>query len=334
TDFYRQAVEKLAALPGVQIAAASSDLPPVSSGQNWDVEVEGRTLAPGEAAVSPDVRAVTRDFFKALSIQLVRGRVFGTEDAGGTLPVAVINQNAARALFPGADPIGQRIRFSSRRPWMTIVGVVGDVRSMGLREPPPPEVYLLHEQLPVTTSGSGRSMYLVLRSAKDPLTLAAAARNAVRELDPLLAITAVRTMDEMIDYSVASERFTMLLLGGFGAVALILAAIGIYGIMAYAVKRRTREIGIRMALGARPTDVIRLVVGQGMRLAGVGVAVGAAGALIPSRLMTGLLYGVSPTDPLSFFTITLLLAAVALAASWLPARRAVLTRPTEALGVD
>jgi putative ABC transport system permease protein len=334
TDFYRRAVERMAALPGVQIAAASSDLPPISSGQNWDVEVEGRTLAPGEAAVSPNVRSVTRDYFKALSIPLVRGRLFGTEDNGGSLPVAVINETTARELFPRGDPVGQRIRYSSKLPWITVIGVVGDVRSMGLRELPPLEVYLLHEQLPVTTHSSGRSMYLVMRTGNEPLTLATAARGAVRELDPLLAITAIRTVDEMMDSSVASERFTMLLLGGFGAVALALAAIGVYGVMAYAVKRRTREIGIRMALGARPADVIRLVVGQGMRLAVVGVAFGAASALLVSRLMAGLLYGISPTDPLSFVAITLLLAGVALVASWLPARRAVLTRPTEALAVE
>jgi hypothetical protein len=248
--------------------------------------------------------------------------------------VAVINQTAARSMFPGADPIGQRIRYSATLPWITIVGVVGDVRSMALAEPAPLEIFLLHQQLPVTTRGSQRSMYFVLRTVNEPLTLATAARGVIRELDPLLAITSIRTMTEMLDLSVASERFTMLLLGGFGTVALMLAAIGIYGIMAYAVKRRTREIGIRMALGARPADVMRLVVGQGMRLAILGVAVGATGALLAGRLITGLLYGVSPTDPLTFVAITLLLTAVALVASWLPARRAVLTKPTEALGAE
>jgi putative ABC transport system permease protein len=334
TDFYRRMVERMTALPGVEVAAAASDLPPISSGQNWDVEIAGRTLAPEESAPSPNVRAVTREYFRALSIPIVRGRSFGPEDDGGSLPVALINQTAARYIWPGADPIGQRIRYSEKLPWITIVGVMGDVRSMGLGEPAPLEVFLLHEQLPVTTRNSGRSMYLVLRTAKNPLTLATAARGAVRELDPLLAVTSIRTMTEMMDYSVASQRFTMLLLGGFGVVALTLAAIGIYGIMAYAVKRRTREIGIRMALGARPADLLWLVVGQGLRLAVFGVAVGAVGALLASRLMTRLLYGVSPTDPLTFVAITVLLGAVALLASWLPARRAVLTRPTAALTAE
>jgi putative ABC transport system permease protein len=202
---------------------------------------------------------------------------------------------------------------------------------MGLSEDVTPEVYLLHEQLPAITKETERTMYVIARTAGDAASLAPAARRAVRDLDPLLAITGIRTMTEMIDLSVARPRFTMLLLGVFGAVALVLAAVGIYGIMSHAVKRRTREIGIRMALGARPADVLRLVVGQGMSLAGAGLAVGVLAALAATRLMTRLLFGISATDPLTFAGIVLLLGAVAFVASWLPARRAVLTDPTLAL---
>jgi predicted permease len=331
TTFYQQLVSRMAALPGVRVAAAASDLPPVSGGNNWDIMIAGQPRAPGQAAPSPNVRSVTRDYFSALSITAVRGRLFGAEDDASSPPVAVINESLARALWPDANPIGQQVRFSSKLPWVTIVGVARDVRSMGLSEPAPAEIFLLHDQMPTAAGGTERAMYVVLRTAVDPVSLAAPARRVVREADPLIAITGIRSMTEMVDLSVARPRFTMLLLGVFGAVAFTLAAIGIYGIMSYAVKRRTREIGIRMALGARPGDVLRLVVGQGMRLALIGLVVGIAGALAATRLMTQLLYGVSATDPLTFAAIAALLAAVALLASWLPARRAIRTDPTLAL---
>jgi predicted permease len=334
TAFYQRLVERMGALPGVTVAAAASDLPPVSGGSNWDVEILGSKRAPGSAAPSPNVRIVTRDFFRALSIPLARGRLFGPSDGAGSAPVAVINEAARRAIWPNADPVGQQIRFAPDEPWLTIVGVTRDVRSMGLSEPVTPEVYLLHEQLPAIAASTERAMYVVLRTAGDPLSLASAARATVRELDPLLAITGIRSMTEMVDLSVAGPRFTMLLLGVFGGVALTLAAVGIYGIMSHAVKRRTREIGIRVALGARPADVLRLVVGQGMTLAGVGLAIGVAVALAATRLMTQMLYGISATDPVTFVGIVVLLAAVAFVASWVPARRAVSTDPTTALRVE
>jgi putative ABC transport system permease protein len=329
--FYRQLVERMAAIPGVRAAAAASDLPPAAGGYNWDILVDGRAPVPGQAAPSPQIRAVTADYFRALSIPTVRGRLFGPGDGETSTPVAVINETLARTVWPGTDALGQRVRFARQLPWITIVGVVRDVRSMGLGNPAPAELFLVHEQLPTAAGGSERAMYVVLETAGDPATLAGPARRAVKELDPLLAIIGVRPMTEMVNRSVARPRFTMVLLGVFGAVALALAAIGIYGIMAYAVKRRTREIGIRIALGAQPGDVLRLVVGQGMRLALLGLAAGVVGAFLATRLMTRLLYGVSATDPLTFAAIALLLAGVAFVASWVPARRAVLTDPTTAL---
>ena len=331
TRFYQQLVERLAALPGVRVAAAASDLPPAAGGNNWDIEIAGRPAVPGQAAPSPQVRAVTHGYFSALGIGTARGRAFGGEDGATSLPVAVINETLAKSVWPNANPIGQQVRFASNLPWITIVGVSRDVRSMGLSEPVPPELFLLHEQMPTTAGGTERAMYAVLRTETDPLALAAPARRVVRELDPLLAIIGIRSMPQMLDLAVARPRFTMLLLTMFAVVAFTLAAIGVYGIMSYAVKRRTREIGIRMALGARPTDVLRLVVGQGMRLALTGVALGTVGALLATRLLTRLLYGVSPTDPATFVGIALLLAGVAFLASWLPARRAVRTDPTLAL---
>jgi predicted permease len=334
TVFYRQLVERMSNLPGVQTAAAASDLPPVAAVNNWDIAIEGRARAPGQAAPSPNVRVVTRNYFRALSVPAAHGRLFGPEDTEASVPVAVINETAARGIWPGADPIGHRVRFSSKEPWVTIIGVVRDVRSAGLGDPVPTELFLLHEQLPAITTQTERTMYVVLRTSGDPTALAAPSRRIVRELDPLLAIVGMRTMTEIVDRSVAQPRFTMLLLALFGGVALALAAIGIYGIISYGVRRRTREIGIRMALGASPTSVLRLVVGQGMRLAFVGLALGVIFALVATRAMARLLYGIGPTDPATFAAITVLLAVVAFVASWLPARRAVLTDPTSALRAE
>jgi putative ABC transport system permease protein len=205
---------------------------------------------------------------------------------------------------------------------------------MGLAQDVPPELFLLHDQLPAIAGSTERTMYVVARTVGDPASLTGAARAAVQELDPLLAITDIQPMTAMLDRSIARARFTMLLLGVFGVVALALAAVGIYGIMSHAVKRRTREIGIRMALGARPADVLWLVVGQGMTLAALGLAIGVVVALAATRFMTRLLYSVSATDPLTFASIVVLLAVVAFVASWLPARRAVATDPTLALRSD
>jgi ABC-type antimicrobial peptide transport system permease subunit len=226
------------------------------------------------------------------------------------------------------------VRFDSDLPWVTIVGVARDAKSNGVREPAPPELYVLHEQLPAVGGGTQRTMYVLLKTTVDPLTLTSSARQAVRQLDPQLAITNIRSMEQLLDYSVAQQRFMMLLLTVFGAVALSLAAIGIYGIMSYAVKRRTREIGIRMALGGSPRDVVRLVVGQGMQLAVIGLGVGLLAAMAATKLMTDMLFGITPRDPVTFGTIAVLLAGVAMIASWIPARRAVQTDPTTALRTE
>jgi len=332
--FYTELVQHMRGLPGVQVAGAISELPPVAGGYNWDIAIDGRPLPPGQAAPSPNVRAVVGDYFRALSIPLVRGRLFGASDVRGAPPVVVINETAARTIWPNVDPIGQRIRFGRELPWITVIGVARDVRSVGLADAVPPEVYLVHEQMPAAAGGAERAMYVVLKTAGNPLSLANQARSVVRQQDPLVAITGIRTLDDIVNASIARPRFTMLLLGVFGGVALALATVGIYGIMSYAVKRRTREIGIRMAMGARPTDVLHLVVRQGMTLAMAGLFVGVIGAVLATRLMGSLLYGVSATDPLTFVAIIALLTGIAFFASWIPARRAVLTDPSTALRND
>lgn len=333
-SFYQRLVEQMRALPGVRTAAAASDIPPVAGGNNWDIVIDGRTREPGQSAPSPNVRAVTRDYFRAMTITMREGRGFGQEDHAGSSPVAILNETAAWTWWPHSNPVGQRIRFDSNLPWVTIVGVARDTKSNGMREPTPPELFVLHEQLPAIAGGIERTMYILLQTSVDPLTLTAPAREAVRQLDPQLAITSIRSMEQLLDFSVAQQRFIMLLLAVFGAVALSLAAIGIYGIMSYAVKRRTREIGIRMALGSAPRDVLVLVVGQGMRLAVIGLVIGLAAAIATTGFMKELLYGVTPRDPTTFVTIGALLGGVALIASWIPARRAVRTDPTTALRAE
>jgi predicted permease len=334
TSFYRRLIEQGRALPGVRMASAASDIPPVAGGNNWDIQIDGRVREPGSAAPSPNVRAVTRDYFRTMSIILAAGRDFGSEDHAASAPVAILNETSARAWWPNANPLGQRIRFDTGLPWVTIVGIARDTKSSGVQEPAPAELYVLHEQLPVAAGSTERTMYVLLQTTVDPLTLASPAREMIRQLDPQLAITNIRSMEQMLDFSVARQRFLMLLLSVFGVVALTLAAIGIYGIMSYSVKRRTREIGIRLALGGAPRDVLLLVVGQGMRLAAAGLSLGIVAALATTGLMKDLLFGVSPKDPLTFIGIGLILTAVALFASWVPARKAVRTDPTTALRTD
>jgi putative ABC transport system permease protein len=332
--FYRQLVDGVGQLPGVRSAALISEVPPVAGGNNWDILIDGRTRGPDETLPSPQVRYVSHAYFRTLSIPTVKGRLFAAEDRGGSPRVAVINATAARVVWGDADPVGQRVRFGSEDEWITIVGVSGDTRSSGLNAPPPAELFVLHEQLPAITGGAARTMYLVAGTTVDPLALAPAARGVVRELDPQLAITAVTSLDAFVAESLERERFSATLLGAFGAAALLLAAIGIYGIMSYGVKRRTRELGIRMALGAQPRAVMRLVLRQGMVLAASGLALGVVIALMVTRLMERLLFGIAPSDPLTYLLVSAALATVALGAIWVPARRALRTDPAEALRVD
>jgi predicted lysophospholipase L1 biosynthesis ABC-type transport system permease subunit len=234
-------------------------------------------------------------------------------------------------LFPDGNAIGQRVRTSARRPWNTIVGVVRDVHSSGLDQPPPAELYLLHEQRLATAGGAERTLSLAVRTTADPLAVAPAVRAAVSEIDPLIAVANVRSMADAVDRSMARPRFAMRLLTAFGVLALVLAAIGIYGIMAYGVKRRTREIGIRMALGAQRRSVLALIVGQGMRLTALGLVAGTFAAFLITRYMESMLFGVEPFDPVTFAGIVSLLAVVGLLASWIPARRAVAGNAVAAL---
>jgi putative ABC transport system permease protein len=246
--------------------------------------------------------------------------------------VAVINRTMAERYWPGRDPIGARITFDdpadTASTWMTVVGIVGDVHEESLSRPVYPQVYLPLAQVP------GRSLMVAVRSAGDPSALVPALRRAVRTIDPDLPLFQVATMEERVSASLARPRINAVLLGGFALTALLLAAIGIYGVIAYGVVQRTRELGIRVALGARATDVLRMVIRQGMRPVLLGVTLGLAGALAGTRVLRSLLFGVGPFDPTAFGLVTLFLLLVALAATWLPARRAGRSDPMTALRVE
>ncbi|CAN5880254.1 ABC transporter permease [soil metagenome] len=332
-EFFRALIERLQPLPGVQAVSAVNILPMANDRFIINFDVEGRDEAPpGERPVL-EVRVATPDYFRTMGIPLRRGRAFGDADRADAPPVVVINEMAARRYFPDEDAIGQRIRLGwgpgdDRFAGGEVVGVVADVRQVGPSEDYVPEIYLPYTQVPVS------DMSVIVRTAGDPLALAGVLRSQVRELDPNLPLSNLRTLDQLVAQSVAQPRFYMLLLTVFAAVALALAAIGIFGVMSYSVAQRTREIGIRVALGAEPQRVLQLVVGRALRLALLGVAVGLLGALALTRLLESLLFGVSTTDPLTFVAVAVLLAAVALLASYLPARRASGVDPIVALRAE
>jgi putative ABC transport system permease protein len=324
-QFSEQLIERLKSLPGVQGVALANDLPIEGDDTTSYPTVEG-----GEAAAADDRFLIGRhvintEYFRALGISLLRGREFTSSDIEGAPPVTIINDLAARRLWPDEDPIGKRLRFGGQEsPWLEVVGIVADVKHNGLDAEPSLETYSPYAQ--ETTP------YLsVAVRAVDPASLAATVRREVQAIDKDQPIYDVMTMEKILSTSVAPRRLSMVLFSLFAAVAMLLAAVGIYGVMSYSVTQRTREIGIRMALGANSRDVVRMVVGQGMKLAVIGIVVGFGTALALTRLMASLLYGVSATDPVTFAAISLLLTSVALLANYVPARRATKVDPMIAL---
>jgi putative ABC transport system permease protein len=328
--FYDQLLERLERLPGVEAAAATSVLP--FGGTNTDVSVllDGQPAPPPGQAPTVWYRQVTPEYHRAMGIALRRGRAFSAADREGAPRVALVSETAASRFWPGEDPVGKRLSLGGDpgEPWVEVVGVVADVRHTALGVPPAVELYIPFAQYP--SSG----MTLVLRADAAPERLTTAVRAELAQLDPTIPLSGVLTMAERMGESLAMPRLYMLLFAVFSAVALTLAAIGIYGTMAYSVAQRTHEIGIRMALGAQARDVLRLVVGQGAKLALLGIAAGLLAAVVATRVMRTLLYEVSTTDPLTFVGVPLVLATVALLASWLPARRATGVDPAVAFRVE
>ena len=329
---YRDLWRRIAALPGVEAAGAISALP-LSQMFAWGpIVVEGRTRAPGEAFINADMRFVDGEYFRAMRIPLVEGRLFVDGDRRPGPLVALVDARMAAQLWPGGSPIGRRVQLGAGddpdAPWITIVGVVGDVKQYTLDGDSRIAMYLPHAQFPV------RAMNVVIRSGADPAALTAAARQALRAVDRELPMYRVRTMEARVGESLARRRFLMVLLALFAGVAVGLAAIGTYGVLAYLVSQGRRELAIRMALGATTGDVLRLVAGHGMAIAAAGVAAGLAGALLAARLLDTVLFEVSATDPLTFAGVTLALAVIALLASIAPAWRAARIDPVAALSAD
>ncbi|HKQ78776.1 MAG TPA: ABC transporter permease [Blastocatellia bacterium] len=325
-QFYEQILQRLAALPGVTAVGVTSHLPLTGYNMGSTLRVEGRSFQEGENPPSAPVARVNPDYFRAMGIGLRAGRLFNDGDTQGAPSVAMLSETLARRLFPNEDPLGKRLSVGGLGAELTtVIGVVSDIRYTGLDGEIEQAVYLSYRQLP--RSG----MALVLRGEVEPSSLVPALRNAVREIDPALPVYNTLTMNERLSDSVASHRFHLLLLGGFGALALLLAGVGVYGVISYVVSQRTREIGIRMALGAKRSDVARLFIKQGMALVALGVALGLLAAFALTRVMTSLLFNVGANDPLTFAGVALLLSLIALAACYLPARRASQIDPIAAL---
>ena len=326
--FYDELLQRIKAQPGVEAAAAASAVPPDRLDFSNNFVVEGRPLAPDQKPPVAGQVLVTANYFRALGVPLLKGRLFGPEDSANAPPVVIVSESLARKQFPGEDPIGKRIQRggpSPTAPWSTIVGVVGDVKYTGLDAADDSTFYLHYPQT------WARNAYLVVRSTSDSQPLVNAVRREVWSLNKDLTLTKIKTADQLLYESVAQPRFRTLLLGAFAAVALLLSAIGIYGVMSYSVSQRKREIGIRMALGARRAHIMKLILGQGLLLAVIGLVIGVGGALAATRILTSLLFGVSATDPTVFAATSLFLAAVAVLASYFPARRATKVDPLVAL---
>lgn len=325
---FEDVTNRVEALPGVESAGLISSAPLSGGVYAGGFSIEGREPASANEDLSADRRMISPEYFKALGIPIINGRHFTDRDNQASTGVAIVSDTWARQFVPKDDPIGKRIKLGGRdstRPWLSIVGIAGDVRDTALESEARPCVYVPYPQFPAL------SMSLIARTSVDSKALIPAIRDEVWAVDRDQPVTDIKTMDQYVSDSVSPRRANALLLGIFAALALVLAAVGMYGVMSYGVTQRVHEIGIRMALGAQKSDVIELIVGNGMTLVLAGVMIGLAGALALSRVLSSLLYGVSATDPMTFAGVSLVLIAVALLASYIPARRAAKVDPMIAL---
>jgi predicted permease len=325
---YRELLDRVGALPGVRSASIGMTSPMSGSVAAFDVSVEGQPPPSGGGA--PQVVAVGPGYFETEGMRIVVGRAISTQDTGSSAPVAVVNQAFARRFIPRGNPIGRRLGMGTpfKPPGIEIVGVVEDAKYSSAREPAGPMFFLSAFQLQSVMTYVNE---IQIRATGDPASVTGEVRGAIREINPNLPITNVTTLAEQVNNSLGQQRAISGLTGFFGILGLMLACVGLYGIMAYTVARRTREIGIRVALGAGRSDVLGMVVGQGLKLTLVGVGIGIIGALAVTRFLSSLLYGVKPTDPPTFIAVSLILTAVALLASYIPAWRATKVDPMVAL---
>jgi putative ABC transport system permease protein len=329
-QFWTGVQQRMAGMPGVESASVMTGLPPARQLNANDTQIEGWVPRKGGPIQNIDYWQRTGPrYFETMGIRLIEGRFFDDRDGDGAPLSVIVNQTTARTYWPGQSAVGHRVKPDSQGEWRTVVGVVEDVKNSGLDKPAGTELYIpMHQMIRLFGLQTG---YAVLRTKGDPARMAAAARNVIRELDSSLPVSAVRTMDDVLSAAQARPRFLTLLLTLFAGVALVLAAVGIYGVISYSVAQRTSEFGIRIAFGAAPKDVLGMVLGQGLMLGAVGVALGAGGALALTRYIRGLLFGISSFDPLTFVVMAAVLAAVTLAACWIPARRATRVDPIIAL---
>jgi putative ABC transport system permease protein len=333
-EVIKKILDRVQAEPGVISAAISSSYPlepeTIAAGPNaftGTFKIRGRDLAPGEAPPVGSYSIISPAYFRTLGIPLKEGREFAETDGGKGPLVAMVNEAMRRRFWPNDDPIGKSISFDDGATWATIVGIAGDVREFGLDRPALPEIYIPHSEGPSPST-------LSVRTVADPRSMGEAIIRAVHDVDPQIAVTHVVTLEQARAESTTSPRVTASLLGIFGGLALVIAAAGIGGIMALAVSQRVREIGIRIALGAQPSMILRMILSQGLLLAALGVGIGLAGALAVTGLVKSLLFEVTPTDPATFLGVAVVLVAAAMMASYLPARRAAAIDPIEALRME
>jgi predicted permease len=326
-QYFTRVLDEVTALPGVQSAGGIQQLP--MSGYNWwaDIDVEGKPLAAGESPTRAGWRIIVGDYLSTMGIPLLSGRAFTTNDNAGTERVMLINDVLARKLFQGEDPIGHRLRAgnATRGQWVRIVGVTRGVRHESLEHAPDPEMYFPMAQLTISF------LNIVMRTTQEPLTLAQAARRAVRALDAAVPIADMRALESIVHESTARQRLVLRLLAAFAGIGLLLATIGVYGVVAFGVTQRRHEIGIRTALGARRQSIIAMVLRQGLGHALIGLAVGVPAAIALARTMRGVVYDLSTSDPLTYVAVVLILLMAVGLASWIPARRAASVDPVSVL---
>jgi putative ABC transport system permease protein len=323
--FVRELNERLDATPGVTGVAICDDLPIAGTNSTTSVKEKDRVFAAGAAALPVGLHVINPRYFDGLGTRLVKGRVFDARDAAGAPSVFIVNESMARRLWPGEEPLGKHIRYNSSDPWGTVVGVVEDVKYDGLNLESGLHLFEPYQQ------NAWPGLTVAVRSPMEPSALLAAVQRAVHSIDPNMPISKLGTMDEVMAQSLATRRLALILFGSFACLALLLAAVGVYGVLAASVSQRTQEMGVRIAVGAKARDIFQLIVGQGMKLVMTGILIGLAGAFALNRVIKTLLFGVSATDPLTYAAIALLLTAVALLACWIPARRATKVDPLTAL---
>ena len=332
---YQTLLDRVRALGAVRAAGAVADLPVADGWSVWSILIDGAPMTSVGAAPSAVREQVTPGYFEALGIRVVRGRAFTENDRVGAPLVTVVNETMAKKRWLGKSAIGGTIKMlSPTAPWATVVGVVKDVRQGGFFTDPPPTMFFPHAQAGVSAYYTPMDMTLVIRTGHDPLALVGAVRAIVRQLEPAASLARVQSMEQIVAASVMSRRFSAQLIAAFAALALVLAGIGIYGVISYGVTQRTFEMGLRMALGAPRWRVLGLVVAEGVRLAAIGLAIGLVGGLVVTRLMRAMFVELTPTDPVTLVAVTIIIALVACVASWVPGRRAMAVAPIGALRAD